>query len=123
MTHYHFKRTDYGRERGVLASATLASIAGTIGVLAVGGGVAAGTSAVLAERKKAEKKRGAADIAAGERRKALLATLPQPEDAAAKARTEIARRRRITALAGGKTLLTTETGIGAGDGLKTLLGQ
>ena len=48
--------------------------------------------------------------------------VPDPRDAKAKARSEIERRKRIIALSGGKTLLTTETGIGPGAG-KTLLGQ
>ena len=50
---------------------------------------------------------------------APLPGVPKPEDAEAKARSELAKRRRIIALSGGKTLLTSETAIGQ----KTLLGE
>ena len=50
------------------------------------------------------------------------AVVPTPEDAEKKARSEIERRRRIRALAGGDTMLTAESPLG-GSEAKTLLGS
>jgi hypothetical protein len=122
QAHYRFDVIEYDRKRWALAGATLATIAGTIGTLAIGGGAAIAAPGVSRSMDVAAKKRKQLASEDEKKRAVLLAGIPQPGDAQAKARSEIEKRRRITALAGGKTLLTTETGIGTGPGGKTLLG-
>ena len=53
---------------------------------------------------------------------ALPAT-PTDEDAKGKAAEEIARMKRMRAMAGGKTILTTDAPVLSGSGGKTLLGS
>lgn len=99
------------------------TIAGTIGLIALAGGATAtGIAIAGAEGRKA---RTAEEIRASEKRAGidrLKAIEKAPEAAKAKGQSEIERRRRIRALAGGRTILTTETALGEGAGTKTLLG-
>ena len=100
------------------------TVAGTIGLIALAaGGTAAAVGVTGAEAKKT---RTAEEIRASEKRAAvdrLKAIGKAPEAAKAKGQSEIERKRRIRALAGGKTILTTETALGEGAGTKTLLGS
>ncbi len=104
--------------------AVSATVAGTIGVIALAAG---GTAvAVSASKAAAKEERTAEEIRASEKRVAadkLKAIAKAPGEAKAKAQSEIERKRRIRALAGGKTILTTETALGEGAGTKTLLGS
>ena len=103
--------------------AVTSSTAFIIGLTALAaGGTAAGIAATGAEAKKT---RTAEEIRTSEKRASadrLKAIAKAPESAQAKAQSEIERKRRIRALAGGKTILTTETALGEGAGTKTLLG-
>ena len=93
-------------------------IAGTIGTAALiaGGGAAAGMS-VAEARKKAQADKEAQLKLKGEGIKAAEYAAGAPGRAGEAAQEEIRRQRRIRALAGGKTILTSEAGTG-----KTLLG-
>ena len=99
------------------------TVAGTIGLIALAAGGTA--AAVGVAGAGAKKERTAEEIRASEKRASidrLKAVAKAPESAQAKAQSEIERKRRIRALAGGKTILTTETALGEGAGTKTLLG-
>lgn len=83
------------------ALATLAAIAGTT---AVGGGIVAGVSGMKPKKPIIP---------------SILAA-PTPTSAEEVARAEVEKMRRIRAMSGGKTILTSE---GMGTGGKTLLGS
>ena len=113
MMHYHFTRISHDRKRGVFTTtAAVAALAAVAGTAAVGVGAAKGISELSKKPKKESAQRPLSSLTA----------VPKPEDAEAKARSEITRRKRILALSGGKTILTSETVPGEGFGGKTLLG-
>jgi len=86
---------------------SLAALSGTIGTAAlVGGGATAATAMSQPKKEKLPP----------------MPTAPTPTDAKETARLEGEKLRRIRAMAGGKTILTSE-GMGTGSGLKTLLGS
>jgi len=83
-------------------------VAGTIGTAALMAGGAAAAGMAMANKPK---------------KPTLLSyDMPTPASAAEAARLEADKLRRIRAMAGGRTILTSE-GMGQGTGLKTLLGS
>ena len=112
----------------VLAGATLATIAGTIGVGVLGAGAAVGGTSYLSTSGKTAK--SAKELAANKQGQAdrdnaemLQALADAPGNAASKARSDEIKRRRILALSGGETILTDEALRGGGQQGKKLTGQ
>jgi hypothetical protein len=89
-------------------SATLAGATGMAATAGIAAGGIAGANALANSNKPKENKLGAMPAA------------PTPVDAAQVAKEETDRLRRMRAMSGGKTILTSE-GMGSGTG-KTLLG-
>ena len=101
--------------------------AGVIGTAVLIGGAATGvTLAATSASDKAKKQKGEAEQKARVEQERLdklsqAPPAPTPEDAQAKAKEAEAKKRRLRSLAGGKTLLTSETPTLGGGG-RTLLG-
>lgn len=118
----HFVKVSYDRHRWLLAGATLAAIAGTLGTATIIG--AAGTAAVSTAKSGAnvkQKQKQTVERKEQEQARILADIRNAPAEADRKAKSEIERRKRIRQLSGGKTLLTTETPLGD-SGQPTLLG-
>lgn len=113
---------------------TLAAMAGTIGTAALlgAGGTAAGMALSGAAKEATSQANAANDIAVTQQRqieeeKAAIAEQTKqaaeaPAKAADAARSAVEKRKRIIALSGGKTLLSSEGYLGGGTPAKTLLG-
>ena len=89
-------------------STTLATATGVAATAGLAAGGVAGAGALMKKEKKTEP--------------LAMPTAPTPTDAKETARLEGEKLRRIRAMSGGKTILTSE-GMGTGSGLKTLLGS
>ena len=112
--HLHYNHSVVERKRGVIASSAIAGIATVIGAGAlIGGGMA-----LAGAGKKAPSPTPAP--------KPVIPPIPPaptPEKAEDKAREEAARQKRMRALSGGKTLLTSEAPVLSSGAGKTLLGE
>jgi hypothetical protein len=93
----------------------LAANAGVLGTATLVGGGVAGGMALANSMSKGESTPSAPAIAP-------LPSAPTPVAAQESAQALVEKQRRMRALAGGKTLLTTESPVLGGTGGKTLLG-
>jgi uncharacterized membrane protein YgaE (UPF0421/DUF939 family) len=130
--HFHYRYKNVEDRRYVVGSTVaLAALTAVLGTAAVGGGVAAGVNALSNPDKS--QANAANDIAVTQQREveeqkaAILEQTKQaaeaPGKAQAAAKSEIEKRKRIVALSGGKTLLSSEGYLGGGTPAKTLLGS
>ena len=121
MRHLHYNRADFSRRRGTFVYSAIgwgaAALITYASVSAYSGGQEAKHQRGVQKDKEAANKRLMEKLTAGP-------AAPTPDDSKEKAKAEMDKQKRIKQLAGGKTLLSSESPIlsSTTTGSKTLLG-